>query len=96
MNSPTLVPAAQYLRMSTEHQRLSLENQMAALRLYTEKNNFDVVKTHVDSGKSGLVLKHRDGLAQLLHDVVHVGAEEMTRTGFHPDFVYAIRLFKTP
>lgn len=70
MNSSSPTPVAQYLRMSTEHQRFSLENQTAALQLYAEKNNFNVVKTYVDAGKSGLVLKHREGLAQLLHDVV--------------------------
>jgi DNA invertase Pin-like site-specific DNA recombinase len=70
VNSVPLTPVAQYIRMSTEHQRFSLENQTAALQLYAEKNNYDVVKTYVDAGKSGLVLKHRKGLAQLLHDVV--------------------------
>jgi DNA invertase Pin-like site-specific DNA recombinase len=67
---PSPVPVAEYLRMSTEHQQFSLENQSAALRLYAEKNNFSVVKTYVDAGKSGVVLKHRKGLAQLLRDVV--------------------------
>jgi len=70
VNSVSPTPVAQYLRMSTEHQRFSLENQTAALQLYAEKNNFSIVKTYVDAGKSGLVLKHREGLAQLLHDVV--------------------------
>jgi DNA invertase Pin-like site-specific DNA recombinase len=70
VNSASPTPVAQYLRMSTEHQRFSLENQTAALQLYAEKNNFSVVKTYVDAGKSGLVLKHREGLAQLLTDVV--------------------------
>jgi hypothetical protein len=40
-----LIPAAQYIRMSTEHQKFSLENQSAALRLYAEAKNFTVVKT---------------------------------------------------
>jgi DNA invertase Pin-like site-specific DNA recombinase len=70
MNSASPTPVAQYLRMSTEHQRFSLENQTAALRLYAQANNFSIVKTYVDAGRSGLVLKHREGLAELLHDVV--------------------------
>jgi hypothetical protein len=70
VNSGPPVPVAQYLRMSIEHQRFSQDNQTAALQLYAEKNNFNIVKTYVDAGKSGLVLKHREGLAQLLHDVV--------------------------
>jgi len=66
----TTVPVAQYLRMSTEHQQYSLDNQAAAIQRYAQQNGFLVIKTYADSGKSGLVLKHREGLAQLLHDVV--------------------------
>jgi DNA invertase Pin-like site-specific DNA recombinase len=66
----TSTPVAQYLRMSTEHQKYSLDNQAAAIQSYAEQNGFTVIKTYADSGKSGLVLKHREGLAQLLHDVV--------------------------
>src|SRR5258708_6075331 len=67
-NAPT--PVAQYLRMSTEHQKYSLDNQAAAIGKYAKQHGFVVIKSYVDSGKSGLVLKHRAGLAQLLHDVV--------------------------
>ena len=63
------VPVAQYLRMSTEHQDYSLDNQVAANKEYAERNGFRVIKSYVDAGKSGLALKHREGLAQLLHDV---------------------------
>ena len=66
----TLTPVAQYLRMSTEHQQYSLDNQAATIQKYAQQNGFTVIKTYADSGKSGLVLKHREGLAQLLHDVV--------------------------
>ena len=64
------IPVAQYLRMSTEHQDYSLDNQSAAIQRYAEQNGFTVIKTYADSGKSGLVLRHREGLAKLLHDVV--------------------------
>ncbi|MER8430874.1 recombinase family protein [Mesorhizobium caraganae] len=64
------VPAAQYLRMSTEHQRYSLENQGAAISEYAEARGFAIVQTYVDAGKSGLSLKGRDGLQKLLADVV--------------------------
>jgi DNA invertase Pin-like site-specific DNA recombinase len=70
MPSSTPTPVAQYLRMSTEHQQYSPDNQAAAIQRYAQQNGFTVVKTYADSGKSGLVLKHREGLAQLLHDVV--------------------------
>ena len=64
------VPVAQYLRMSTEHQQYSLENQSTAILEYAESHNFDIVHTYSDAAKSGVALKHRVGLRQLLHDVV--------------------------
>jgi DNA invertase Pin-like site-specific DNA recombinase len=64
------IPAAEYLRMSTEHQKYSLDNQATAIRHYASLQGFEVVRSYADSGKSGLVLKHRRGLAQLLSDVV--------------------------
>jgi len=68
-----LIPAAQYLRMSTEHQQYSLENQGIAIKKYAELNGFNVVQTYEDPARSGLVLKNRDGLRQLLNDVVTGG-----------------------
>jgi DNA invertase Pin-like site-specific DNA recombinase len=64
------IPAAQYLRMSTEHQQYSLQNQASIIRQYALHNGLEVVQTYADPGRSGLVLKHRRGLAQLLSDVV--------------------------
>ena len=32
----TLIPVAQYLRMSTEHQQYSLKNQSAAIQKYAD------------------------------------------------------------
>jgi DNA invertase Pin-like site-specific DNA recombinase len=65
-----VVPAAQYVRMSTEHQQYSLENQSTAIQRYAETQGFEVVRTYSDAAKSGLVLRHRIGLRQLLQDVV--------------------------
>src|ERR1035438_546330 len=65
-----LVPAAQYLRMSTEHQQYSLENQSSGIQNYAETCGFKVVQTYSDAARSGLVLKRRAGLRQLLQDVV--------------------------
>jgi DNA invertase Pin-like site-specific DNA recombinase len=70
MTSGSVVPTAQYLRMSTEHQQYSLENQMAAIEKYAETKGFRVVKTYSDAARSGVVLKRRPGLRQLLRDVV--------------------------
>jgi DNA invertase Pin-like site-specific DNA recombinase len=64
------IPAAQYLRMSTEHQQYSLEYQTFVISSYAAKNNLVIVKTYTDEAKSGLVLKDRAGLSQLLRDVV--------------------------
>src|SRR6266849_3727665 len=70
MTDSQLVPAAQYVRMSTEHQQYSLENQSTAIQTYAESHGFEVVRTYSDAAKSGLVLRHRIGLRQLLQDVV--------------------------
>lgn len=75
MTANSFVPAAQYLRMSTEHQQYSLENQSAAILRYADANGFSVLRTYSDTAKSGLVLKRRTGLQQLLQDVV-AGTQE--------------------
>src|SRR5579863_824450 len=69
MAADQLTPAAQYLRMSTEHQQYSIENQAAAIQRYAEFNGFEVVKTYADPARSGVVLKRRTGLQELLRDV---------------------------
>jgi DNA invertase Pin-like site-specific DNA recombinase len=66
----SLIPAAQYVRMSTEHQQYSLENQSDAISAYAALHNFQVVQTYSDSAKSGVILRNRPGLQQLLQDVV--------------------------
>src|SRR5438874_11904551 len=65
----TSVPAAQLLRMSTEHQRYSCANQTARIQRYADMNGFLIVQTYSNAARSGLVLKRRSGLLQLLHDV---------------------------
>ncbi len=40
MTANSFVPAAQYLRMSTEHQQYSLENQSAAILPIADANGF--------------------------------------------------------
>ena len=64
-----LIPAAQYVRMSDDGQQYSIENQESAIQAYAARHGFLVVKTYADAGKSGVLLKHRAGLQQLLHDV---------------------------
>lgn len=69
------IPAAQYLRMSTEHQQYSLANQAAAIAKYAEANGFIVTRTYEDPGRSGLSIQNRPGLGSLLRHVI---------TGRHP------------
>jgi DNA invertase Pin-like site-specific DNA recombinase len=72
MTADLSIPAAQYVRMSTEHQQYSLENQSAAIKKYEESQpqGFEIVRTYSDAAKSGIVLKRRHGLRQLLQDAV--------------------------
>jgi DNA invertase Pin-like site-specific DNA recombinase len=65
----SLNPAAQYIRMSTEHQQYSTENQADILREYAQCRGFEIVKTYADEGKSGLQMKGRDALRQMIADV---------------------------
>jgi DNA invertase Pin-like site-specific DNA recombinase len=63
------IPAAQYLRMSTEHQQYSTENQARRNEEYAQLHRFTITRTYRDSAKSGLWLKGRPGLRELLRDV---------------------------
>ena len=69
------VPAAQYLRMSTEHQQYSLQNQAEVIRDYAERHGFEVVKSYSDIGRSGLQLRNRPKMMSLLNDVISGDAE---------------------
>jgi DNA invertase Pin-like site-specific DNA recombinase len=64
-----LIRAAQYVRMSTEHQKYSTENQADAIAIYASVRGFEIVKTYADEGKSGLSLSGREALQQLIADV---------------------------
>ena len=68
-STPQLVRAAEYVRMSTDHQQYSTENQSDAIRQYAAQHDMEIVKTYADEGKSGLCLDGRDSLKQLLDDV---------------------------
>jgi DNA invertase Pin-like site-specific DNA recombinase len=70
--------AAAYVRMSTEHQQYSTENQLDTIRLYAATHDLDIVKVYTDAGKSGLSLEGRDALKQLFSDVENGFAEYCT------------------
>ena len=66
---PAALPAAEYVRMSTEHQQYSTENQRDVIRDYAQRRGMMIVRTYTDAGKSGLRIDGRDALKQLIHDV---------------------------
>jgi DNA invertase Pin-like site-specific DNA recombinase len=65
---PKLTLAAKYVRMSTEHQQYSIDNQADAISRYAQDHEMEIVRTYIDSGKSGLTIENRPGLRQLIAD----------------------------
>ncbi|MGH6713110.1 MAG: recombinase family protein [Bradyrhizobium sp.] len=67
--------AAQYVRMSTDYQRYSVQNQAAAIAVYAQQQNLTIVRTYIDEGRSGLRIKGRAGLIELIDDVQSARAD---------------------
>jgi len=63
------VRAAEYVRMSTEHQKYSTENQSDAIHRYADQRGITIVRTYIDAGRSGLNIEGRSGLRQLIDDI---------------------------
>ena len=63
------IRAVQYVRMSTDHQQYSTENQSDVIQEYAAKHGITIVKTYTDAGKSGLRIDGRESLQQLIRDV---------------------------
>jgi DNA invertase Pin-like site-specific DNA recombinase len=61
--------AAQYVRMSTDYQRYSIENQAAVIAAYAQLHKLSIVHTYRGEGESGLKIKNRRGLTELIEDV---------------------------
>jgi DNA invertase Pin-like site-specific DNA recombinase len=55
--------------MSTDYQRYSIQNQAAAIAAYAQQKNLTIVHTYIDEGRSGLRIKGRAGLIELIEDV---------------------------
>jgi hypothetical protein len=49
VNTPLLTRAAHYVRMSTEHQQYSPENQLEVVRQYATSHNMEIVQEYVES-----------------------------------------------
>lgn len=62
---------AMYIRMSTELQVESPENQERAIRAYAVKYGIEIVKAYVDLGVSGMTAEKREQFQALLDDVEH-------------------------
>src|SRR6266851_2532480 len=61
--------AAQYVRMSTDYQKYSIENQAVVIAAFAQLHKLTIVRTYRDEGESGLQIKNRMGLMQLIKDV---------------------------
>src|ERR1700730_7711799 len=76
--------AAAYVRMSTDLQKYSTENQLHTIRRYAEQRGFTIVHVFEDSGRSGLRMDGRDGLQSLMQEVQSGSAR------FHAILVYDV------
>ncbi len=78
------VRAAAYVRMSTDLQQYSTENQLSAIMRFATARGFEVVRVYEDAGKSGLRLESREALQALMADVAS------KRAGYSAILVYDI------
>lgn len=73
-----LSTAAQYIRMSTDMQQHSLENQSAAIATYAARHGYTIIRTYEDAGRSGLRIDGRFALKNLINDVKSGSADFKT------------------
>ncbi|RMF48573.1 MAG: recombinase family protein, partial [Deltaproteobacteria bacterium] len=63
------IPAVAYVRMSTDHQKYSTENQLDVIRSYAAARGLTILRVFEDSGRSGLRLDGREALQSLMAEV---------------------------
>lgn len=63
------VPAVAYVRMSTDHQKYSTENQLDIIHNYAVARGLQILRVFEDSGRSGLRLDGREALQNLMAEV---------------------------
>src|SRR5687768_3958286 len=87
-----LVPVAAYVRMSTEHQQYSTENQLDRIKEFAARRGMAIVRIFADEGKSGLSAKNREGLRAMIAEVEsgkaefrHILAYDVSRWGRFQD-----------
>lgn len=61
--------AVSYVRMSTDHQKFSPENQLKFIEEYAVDNNIKIIEHYIDKGKSGLHAKGRDGFLRMISTI---------------------------
>ena len=76
--------AAEYIRMSTDHQKYSPENQRTAIAAYAAQRGIAIVRSYADEGRSGLTISKRDGLNGLIRDI------QREQTDFNCILVYDV------
>lgn len=64
------VLVAIYLRMSTEHQKYSIDNQKKYIQQYAVIHNMEILYIYDDEGKSGISVSGRNNFNNLIQDVV--------------------------
>jgi DNA invertase Pin-like site-specific DNA recombinase len=85
--------AAQYVRMSTEHQQYSPENQLEVILQYSAAHGLEIVQAYSDHGRSDLNIAGREGLNRLTSDAESKQANfsallvyDVSRWGRFPDY----------
>lgn len=68
-SSTVTIKAVAYVRMSTERQQYSTQNQMSVIRSYASSHGMSISRIYSDDGISGLRIENRSGLQSLIADV---------------------------
>jgi DNA invertase Pin-like site-specific DNA recombinase len=68
-SQPKPLRASQYVRMSTDLQQYSTQNQRDKIAQYAALRNIEITRTYADEGRSGLSFGGRAALRQLIADV---------------------------
>ena len=63
------IPAVAYVRMSTDHQKYSTENQLDIIQNYATARGLQILRVVEDSGRSELRLDGREALQNLMAEV---------------------------
>ena len=76
--------AVAYVRMSTDLQQYSPENQLAVIERYAAEHDMEIVAIYSDEARSGLRLENRPGMRKMLEDA------KREESGFDTILVYDV------